>query len=90
MNKIVYQGERTAAGTACHEYKVTYSDLVFSDTMKKVDTGSGFSTSYREQVAAPVESTICLGVRDFLPQSGTKGDIAFTFSYGNIEKLASP
>ena len=89
-NRIEYQGPRAADGTQCHEFKVTYSDLVDSAQTNTINTGGGASTTYRTQVAAPVESTICLGVGDLLPRQGTKDNVAFKFSYGPIEKLGRP
>jgi hypothetical protein len=89
-NQIEYRGTRNVDNVQCHEYQVTYPDVVYTDTMKTTQLGPGSSYSEREQVTRPVQSIICIGVKDLLPRHVTQGDLSVRFSYGLILPLPDP
>jgi hypothetical protein len=87
---IRYQSTHAFDGIQCHEYEVTYPDVVYTDNMKTVQLGPGSSYSERETATKPVKSVISLGAKDLLPRQVVKGDQRVKFSYGLIVPLADP
>ena len=87
--KISFEDTLGDGDEQCHQFKVTYPDFAYSDTMKTIPTPGG-STSYREEVTKPVESLICIGVADHLPWTVEKAGTTYTFSYDEFNKLRMP
>jgi hypothetical protein len=89
-NQIEYRGKRNVDNVQCHEYQVSYPDAVYTERMKTTELGERSSYSEREQVIRPVQSIICIGVKDLLPRHVTKGDLSVRFSYALILPLPDP
>jgi len=87
--KITYEDTLGEGDERCHQFKVTYPDFAYSDTMKTIPTPGG-STSYREEVTKPMESLICIGVADHLPWTIEKDGKTYTLSYEDFSRLRMP
>jgi hypothetical protein len=88
--KADYRGQRTVDGAQCHEFMVTFNDLVLADTLKIVDEGGGLTSSEREEVIRPVDATVCFGVTDSLPYQGASGNKTIAFRYKPFQKRGIP
>ena len=88
--KITYEDTIGEGSERCHQFKVTYPDFAYSDTMTTSTAPDGSTNSYRKETTKPVESTICIGVADHLPWTIEKEGKTYTLSYEDFSRLKMP
>lgn len=90
LDKVEYVGKDTVDGAKCHDFRVTVSEMAYTDTWTTTDLGNGNSASERQAAPKNVDSTICIGVDDLLPHRIVKPDITATYSYAKFDRLEPP